>query len=163
MSDVSEQVAAIIAAAERTAHALREQAEERARERIAEADRAAAHRIAAARADAAELHQAAEAEADAIVRAAQDERTRLVGRAEAVTSEVLERGMALSEALDQLSRSLHVNAKKVLQDALDAHAALRATLEDGRAPRRDGRPDRGDTPSAGEVDELELPRFLRRR
>jgi hypothetical protein len=162
MSDVSDQVAAILAAAEHTAEALRKQAEERASERIAEADRAAGHRIAAARADAAELRQSAEAEADAIVRAAHDERGRLLARAEEATADVLEKGMALSEALDQVGRSFQVNAKRVLQDVMDAHAHLRAPLADG-ASRRHGRPPRDAPPAASDADELELPRFLRRR
>ena len=52
---ISARVAAIIASAEQAAAGLREQAEARARERIAEGDRAAENRVGAAEAEAEEI------------------------------------------------------------------------------------------------------------
>ena len=164
MTDVSEQVAAIIAAAEQTAQALSEQAERRARERIAEADRAAEHRLKAAEADAQEIRRTAEARAEDIVREAQDEHRRLLDRADAATSDAMVRGEELSEALAQLGVSLQTNARRVLEDVRRAHAHLRAPLthaEAQSAPRDSSWDEGAGAERAG--DELELPRFLRRR
>ena len=62
---ISARVAAIIASAEHAATGLREQAEARARERIAEGDRAAENRVGAAEAEAEEILRCARAQAEA--------------------------------------------------------------------------------------------------
>lgn len=157
MTDVSEQVAGIIEAAERTAQALREQAEDRARERIAEAERAADHRLQAAEEDAAEMRRKAEARAQEIVRDAQEERRRMLAQANAATSEAVARGEELGEALAQLGSSLQTNARRVLDDVRRAHTHLRAPIAQAEATiADDGRA--FDEP----IDEFRLPRFVRR-
>src|SRR4029450_12444448 len=133
MTDVSEQVAGIIEAAERAAQALRDQAEERARERIAEADRAADHRLRAAGEDADAVRRKAEARAQEIMRDAQDERRRMLSRANAATSEAVARGEELGEALAQLGSSLQTNARRVLDDVRRAHTHLRAHVAEAEA------------------------------
>jgi cell division septum initiation protein DivIVA len=157
MTDVSEQVATIIEAAERTAHALRERAEERARDRIAEADRAADHRLQAALEDAEEIRRKAEARAQEIVRDAEDERRRMVARANAATSEAVARGEELGEALSQLGSSLQTNARRVLDDVRRAHTHLRAHVAEAEATTVD---DGGAFKEP--IDEFRVPRFVRR-
>src|ERR1700728_2050766 len=67
-SSVSDQVAAILTAAETTAEQLRDEAEQRLRSRIAEADRAAENRIKAAEEEASEIVRAAHEEAVQVTR-----------------------------------------------------------------------------------------------
>jgi hypothetical protein len=129
----SEQVAAIVAAAERMAHQMRETADRIARERIADADRVSQHRLAAAAADASEISSAAQKHAESILRQAREESRTLVTEAASVTQDALARGIALSEALDQLASLLKVNASKVLEDVRRAQAQLTAQL--GRLDR----------------------------
>jgi cell division septum initiation protein DivIVA len=155
----SEQVAAIVGAAERTAEQLREQAERLARERIAEADRAAQQRVSAAVTEAAEITTEARQQAEDILRHAQDERRELLADATSVGEEVLARGLELSRALEQLGASLQANARRVLDDVRRAHAQLTAPLRQG-APEAESRRASA-RPSTAE--ELELPAFLRRR
>ena len=158
MTDVSEQVAGIIEAAERAAQALREQAEQRARERIAEAERAADSRLQAAESDAQEIRRKAEARAQETLRDAQDERRRMLARANAATSEAAARGEELGEALAQLGASLQTNARRVLDDVRQAHTHLRSNITEAEAElEHDGE-------AFGEpVDEFRVPRFVRRR
>jgi len=157
MTDVSERVAAIIAAAEQTAEGLRKEAEERARERIAEADRAAEHRIRAAEDQAAEIRDAAEARAHEIVREAREQHRELLARADATAADVVKRGEDLSDALAQLGASLQTNARRVLQDVRHAHFQLRAPIVHASAEEP------GDGLAQPAEEELGIPRFLRRR
>src|SRR5689334_20740552 len=92
MTDVSEQVAGL----------------------IAEAERAADSRLQAAESDAQEIRRKAEARAQETLRDAQDERRRMLARANAATSEAAARGEELGEALAQLGASLQTNARRVL-------------------------------------------------
>jgi cell division septum initiation protein DivIVA len=157
MTDVSEQVAGIIEAAERAAQALREQAEERARDRIAEADRAADHRLRAAEEDADAVRRKAEARAQEIMRDAQDERRRMLSRANAATSEAVARGEELGEALAQLGSSLQTNARRVLDDVRQAHTHLRAHVAEAEATIvNDG------GVFQEPIDEFRVPRFVQR-
>jgi cell division septum initiation protein DivIVA len=155
----SEQVAAIVGAAERTAEELRAQAERLARERIAEADRAAQQRVSAAVTEAAEITTEARQQAEEILRHAQNERSELLADATRVGEEVLARGLDLSRALEQLGASLQANARRVLDDVRRAHAQLTVPLREGASEAESRRLPA--PPSA--VDELEPPAFVRRR
>ena len=64
LGETPQRVQGIVDAAERAARQLREQAEERATERIAEADRAGANRVQAAEAEAQEILAHARAQAE---------------------------------------------------------------------------------------------------
>jgi cell division septum initiation protein DivIVA len=156
---VSEQVGAIVAAAERTAEELRAQADRLARKRTAEADRAAQERVSAAVTEAAEITTEARQQAEEILREAQHERRELLADATRVGEEVLARGLELSRALEQLGTSLQANARKVLDDVRRAHAQLTAPLARGEPPAEARR----SAARRSATDELELPAFLRRR
>lgn len=134
-TSVSDQVAAIIAAAEQTAAELRDEAEARLRARIDEANRAAENRVKAAEDEAAEIVRAAHEDAsrigrDAVARA-QSEADRIRMQAEEIKT------TATGEALAVVARAQE-NADKVLSDA---NERARVMLRDARVIAGDIRTD----------------------
>jgi vacuolar-type H+-ATPase subunit H len=124
---VSDQVAAILAAAEQTAEQLRVEAEERLRARIAEADRAAENRVTAAEEEAAEIVRAAHDEA---TRAARDTVARAQAEADRIRMEAGEaKEKATSEALEIVARAQE-NADETLREAADAALKTRSEADE---------------------------------
>src|ERR1700726_2263802 len=119
LGDAPGRVANIVAAAERAGAVLREQAESRARERIAEADRAAENRVRAAEEEAGEILHAARTQAES----ARNEALSAVGAPPAQAERVRdEAARALAEAREQ--------ANALLSQAREESEHLRATAEE---------------------------------
>lgn len=128
-SSVSDQVAAILTAAEQTAEQLRAEAEERLKSRIAEADRAAENRVAAAEEEAAEIVRTARDEA---TRVARDTVARAQAEADRIRMEASEaKEKATSEALEIVARAQE-NADQTLTEATEAALKTRSEA-DGKA------------------------------
>jgi vacuolar-type H+-ATPase subunit H len=131
--DAAVEVGRIVEAAERAADEIREQAETRARERIAEADRATENRVRAAEEEANELLTTARAEAAKLTSEAQklrqeaeEERVRLVAEAlEAANEEASSiRTKAQDDARSLLSEARGA-ANQVLAEGSDLSGDLR--------------------------------------
>src|ERR1700744_3135663 len=141
-SSVSDQVAAILTAAETTAEQVRAEAEERLRARTAEADRAAENRI-----------KAAEEEAGGIVRAAHDDATRIArdtgARAQAEADRIRMdaeeiKTKATGEVLEVVERPQE-NADEAIRGASDAALKTRSEADDkARELMREARQVAGD-------------------
>jgi vacuolar-type H+-ATPase subunit H len=128
-SSVSDQVAAILAAAEQTAEQLRAEAEARLKSRIAEADRAAENRVSAAEEEAAEIVRVAHDEATQVAR---DTVARAQAEADRIRMEAGEaREKATSEALEIVARAQE-NADQTLSEATEAALKTRSEA-DGKA------------------------------
>jgi len=126
-SSISDQVAAILAAAEQTAEQLRAEAEERLRARIAEADRAAENRVAAAEEEAAEIVRVAQEDAN---RVARDTVARAQAEADRIRMEAGEaREKATSEALEIVARAQE-NADATLAEAGEAALKTRSEADE---------------------------------
>jgi vacuolar-type H+-ATPase subunit H len=124
-NSVSDQVAAILRAAEESAEQIRQEAETRLRARIAEADRAAENRVKAAEDEAAEIIRGARGDAenirkDAVARA-QSEADRVRMEAdelkENATSEALAIVARAQENADETLTDAHERAREMLSDA----------------------------------------------
>ncbi|WP_372790328.1 hypothetical protein [Paraconexibacter sp.] len=118
MSQVYSRVQAIVDAAERSAAALREETEQRARDRIAEADRAAANRV-----------RAAEDEAEEILEKARADAREIVAEARGAAREVMGAGTEISRDLEQLGASLRRNAAVILKDVQHAHREMQSRID----------------------------------
>jgi len=186
----SASVEGILSAAEHAAASMREEAEERARQRIAEADRAADHRVHAAEEEAREILAAARVQAQAEferalasrlqeaedrakeVRAlARAEAREIVSEAHLVAREVVRDGTQLSRNLRDLSSSLRNNAERLLRDVRLAHGSMTARLDQAeprgtatRATRPAGSArapaHAWKRPGHDPGDELEVPEFV---
>jgi vacuolar-type H+-ATPase subunit H len=125
-SSVSDQVAAILAAAEQTAEQLRAEAEARLESRIAEADRAAENRVSAAEEEAAEIVRVAHDEATSVAR---DTVARAQAEADRIRMEAGEaREKATSEALEIVARAQE-NADQTLSEATEAALKTRSEAD----------------------------------
>ncbi len=154
MSDASQRVGEILAAAEQTAAQLRADAEARMRERIAEGDRAAAARIQAAEAEALEILAAAQEQAEQMLEEARGQARGIVADANAATRGVLRDGTEISGNLRDLSDSLRSNAELLLRDIRLAHAEMTARLDQAAPPQ-----DRSGSRRTSGVDDLDVPEF----
>jgi vacuolar-type H+-ATPase subunit H len=125
-SSVSDQVAAILAAAEQTAEQLRAEAEARLKSRIAEADRAAENRVSAAEEEAAEIVRVAHDEA---TRVARDTVARAQAEADRIRMEASDaKEKATSEALEIVARAQE-NADQTLSEATEAALKTRSEAD----------------------------------
>src|SRR3984957_12913912 len=125
-SSVSEQVAAILTAAEQTAAQLRAEAEVRLKARIAEADRAADNRVKAAEEEAAEIVRVAHDEA---TRVARDTVARAQAEADRIRMEASDaKEKATSEALEIVARAQE-NADQTLSEATEAALKTRSEAD----------------------------------
>jgi len=129
LNEASAAVEEILVAAEESADRIRDEAEQRMRDRIAEGDRAAQNRIEAAEAEALEILANAQVEADKILAGAREEAKQLVDEASGSAREVLRDGTELSGNLRELSDSLRTNAELLLRDVRLAHAEMTARLD----------------------------------
>ena len=163
VAQASARVADIVAAAERAADQLYDQAEKRMRERIAEGDRAAANRVEAAENEALEILANAQEQAARIVREAQQrademrdaarrDAREIIGEASATARDVLHDGTELSGHLRELSDSLRTNAELLLRDVRGAHAEMNARLDQVL-------PDASTSPAPPAIDALDVPEF----
>jgi len=168
LAGASSRVAEILTAAERAAESLRQEAEQRMRERIAEGERAAANRIAAAEAEALEIVAAAQEEAEKVRAAAEEtakktrddarvEARQIVGEASGSAREVLRDGTELSGNLRELSDSLRSNAELLLRDVRLAHAEMTARLD--QLSPADSESARLQAAAAALDDGLDVPEF----
>jgi cell division septum initiation protein DivIVA len=145
-------VASIVSAAEQASLQLREQAEARARERIAEADRAADNRVQAAEDEAEELLSDARAQAQTTTSEAQAAAAELQGEAQRLRDEAAgtleqvraEAAQTLEQAYEQAERLLadargeseqvwataHQESERVRTAAREEHEQLRASAQE---------------------------------
>jgi vacuolar-type H+-ATPase subunit H len=147
VSSISDQVAAILAAAEQTAAQLRAEAEERLKARIAEADRAAENRVSAAEEEAAEIVRAAHEEATRIAR---DTVARAQAEADRIRMEASEaKEKATSEALEIVARAQE-NAEATTREATEAALKTRSEADErAREMIREARDVSGDVRADG--------------
>jgi vacuolar-type H+-ATPase subunit H len=144
-ASVHQRVAEIIAAAERTAEELRDEAESRVRARIAEGERAAQNRVKAAEDEATDLVKWAKEEAERSRSSAREEAARVVAEAEGQARDIVAQAQAAAdrilmeaseaktaatgEALAIIARAQE-NADQTLREASDAAVKTRAESDE---------------------------------
>jgi vacuolar-type H+-ATPase subunit H len=132
-SVTSASIEGIVRAAEDTAARIREEAEERARERIAEADRAVEQRVQVAEGEAQEILEVAHAQADGELEHARKETERLLGVARAHAQSESERMLAsrLQEADDRAKEVRALARAEAREIVGEAHIVAREVVRDG--------------------------------